>query len=255
MKPGEPKYQYVAGCLSDQLTGQWLGRASGLGLQFDPARVRTALRSIFRHNFKRSLRGHANCQRAFALQDEAALVLCTWPRGGRPVLPFIYCDEAWTGVEYAVASHLLAEGMEREALAIVRAIGRRHDGERRNPWNQFEAGSYYARALSSWALLTAASGFVCDAPEGMLGFDVSRRPCAWFWSAQGSWGMAARDRSGVSLRVDHGRLTLRRLQLRGMRPAGRVTVGRGRVAARSEGDTIYFARPLRLAAGGTIRVR
>jgi len=159
MKEGEPKWQHGSGCLADQLVGQWLGAVAGLPSLLNPEQRLSAVRAVHRHNFYSDFEGFANCQRAFALNDESGVVLCTWPRGGRPVLPFIYCDEVWTGIEYHVASQLFHEGMEQEALEIVRAVRSRYDGERRNPWCEFECGAYYARALSSWSLLTVSSGF------------------------------------------------------------------------------------------------
>ena len=84
-----------------------------------------------------------------AFADEAGLLLCTWPEGGMPFYPFVYSDEVWTGIEYQVASHLAFEGLEEEARAVLRGIRQRYDGVRRNPWNEFECGSHYARALAS----------------------------------------------------------------------------------------------------------
>ena len=62
-----------------------------------------------------------------------ACLLCTWPRGGKPTLPFVYSDEVWTGIEYQVASHLIAEGFVKEGLTIVKALRSRYDGRVRNP--------------------------------------------------------------------------------------------------------------------------
>ena len=66
-----------------------------------------------------------------------------------------YAEEVWTGLEYMLASHLIARGLVDEGLTIVRAARARHDGSRRNPWNEIECGSYYARSLSSYALVNA----------------------------------------------------------------------------------------------------
>jgi uncharacterized protein (DUF608 family) len=60
--------------------------------------------------------------------------------GGRPALPFVYSDEAWTGVEYQVAANLIYRGLLEEGLAIARGVSDRYDGVRRNPWNQIERG-------------------------------------------------------------------------------------------------------------------
>ncbi len=37
-------------------------------------------------------------------------------------IPFAYCDEVWTGVEYQVAVTMIKEGMIEEAFTIIKAI-------------------------------------------------------------------------------------------------------------------------------------
>src|SRR5205807_3167307 len=149
---GGIKYQYGDGCLSDQLLGQWFAEVVGLGHLLPAEHVRETLRSIYRHNFKHNFFDHPNTQRIYALNDEKGLLLCSWPNGNRPALPFVYSDEVWTGIEYQVAAHLIYEGMVSEGLAIAKAVRDRYDGQRRNPWNEVECGNHYARALSSWSL-------------------------------------------------------------------------------------------------------
>jgi uncharacterized protein (DUF608 family) len=216
---GDPTYQYGPGCLADQMTGQWLAHVAGLGHLFDPAKVRQALASIFRYNWKTDLYEHANCQRVYALDDERGLVLCTWPRGGRPKLPFPYFNEVWCGVEYQAASHMIYEGMVDEGLAIVRGLRERHDGERRNPWNEFECGSHYARSLASWSLVTALSGFSFDMTSRTLGF-APRLPGGefrTFWSVASGWGTYRQTQTSeqihVELQMEYGHLTLSELAL------------------------------------------
>lgn len=160
--PDAPKYQHGTGCLSDQLLGQWLAQAAGLGDLVDPELIQTALRSILEHNFKVPLGDHVNLQRIYAIGDEPGLILCSWPHGGRPAFPFPYSDEVWTGIEYQVAAHAAHAGLVEEALRIVRGVRSRHDGTRRNPYNEFECGSHYARAMSSYGLLLALTGFRWD---------------------------------------------------------------------------------------------
>lgn len=154
-EPDAPKYQHGHGCLSDQLFGQLAASIAGLGHLVDPELVRKGLAAIYRHNFKDPLGDHENLQRVYAVADEPGLILCSWPDGGRPYFPFVYSDEVWTGIEYQVATHLALEGMKDEALAIVRGIRKRYDGIRRNPWNEFECGSHYARAMAAYGLLLA----------------------------------------------------------------------------------------------------
>jgi hypothetical protein len=80
----------------------------------------------------------------------------------------IYADEVWTGVEYGVASHLIAVGKTGQGLEIVRACRSRYDGRVRNPFDEIEAGHWYARAMSSYALLQACSGARFDAVDKIL---------------------------------------------------------------------------------------
>ncbi|MEZ4595969.1 MAG: GH116 family glycosyl hydrolase [Chloroflexota bacterium] len=104
------RYQHGRGCLSDQLLGQLHARLLDLGDLLPPEHVRSAIAAVYRHNLRRDFRDHVNAQRTYVLNDEAGLVLCSWPKDGRPRLPFVYSDEVWTGIEYQVASHLIAEG-------------------------------------------------------------------------------------------------------------------------------------------------
>ena len=95
-------------------------------------------------------------------------MLCTWPKGGKPTLPFVYSDEVWTGIEYQVASHLIFNGMVEEGLDIVRTCRKRYDGRIRNPFDEYEYGHWYGRALSSYGLLQALTGLRYDAVDRTL---------------------------------------------------------------------------------------
>ncbi len=189
------KYQHGEGCLSDQLLGQLHASLLGLGDLLPAEHVKAALKSIYDHNFKRDFSEHANCQRVYALNDEAGLLLCSWPHGGRPRLPFPYADEVWTGIEYQVAAHLILEGWVDEGLEIVAALRARHDGIRRNPWNEVECGNHYARSMASWALLLALSGMQIDAETGAATFSPAaplldkKAPFKSFWSDGREWGV------------------------------------------------------------------
>ncbi|MCL2104196.1 MAG: non-lysosomal glucosylceramidase [Kiritimatiellaeota bacterium] len=165
-----PKYQYGTGCLSDGVLGFWMARVCGIGEDLvDPKMVRSHLLAVHKYNLKRDLSQHANPQRpSYAMGDDGGLLLCSWPRGGKPLLPFVYSDEVWTGIEYQVASHLIMMGEADKGLEIVRICRKRHDGVRRNPFNEYECGHWYARAMSSYALIEALSGVRYDAVDQAL---------------------------------------------------------------------------------------
>ena len=164
-----PKYQYGRGCLSDGVLGDWIARCCGLGPVLDESKTARHLASVFQYNFRASLSDHANPQRpGYAFPQEAGLLLCSWPKGGKPSLPFVYSDEVWTGIEYQVASHLIMTNQLDEALAIIRAVRKRYDGQWRNPFDEYECGHWYARAMSSYGLLQAYSGARYDAVEKVL---------------------------------------------------------------------------------------
>lgn len=185
------KYQYGIGCLSDQLFGQTLSHMNGLGYVLNPENVKKAIYSVFKYNFKEQLRSHCNLQRTYALNGESGLVLCTWPHGGRPDIPFTYSDEVWSGIEYHVAAHLIYEGFVEEGLKIVSAVRNRHDGVKRSPWNEVECGHHYARSLSSWMVLLALSGYHCDMPNKKLTFEpqINRDDFSCFFSSGTAWGV------------------------------------------------------------------
>jgi hypothetical protein len=211
----EPRYQYGPGCLADQLLGQWFAHVVGLGHLLPAEHTRSAVRAIFRHNFRRSVATHESCQRAYAVNDEAALLQCTWPNGGRPRYPFPYADECWTGAEYAVAGLLIYEGEVEAGLEVVRGVRDRHDGVRRNPWNEFECGHHYARALSSWALLLALSGYRYSAPAGRLRFapKVGRDDFRCLFTAGSAWGRVWLRGDSAELTLAAGELSLSELQI------------------------------------------
>ena len=164
-----PLYQYGRGCLSDGLLGAWLCLVCGAGELLPEAKVESHLLSVYRHNFKSSLANHADSGRAFlACGEEGGLLLCTWPKGDRPPLVFFHADEVWTGTEYQVASHLISLGHVEEGLNVIRACRRRYDGTIRNPFSEVEEGHWYARAMSSYALLQAFGGARYDAVEKTL---------------------------------------------------------------------------------------
>ncbi len=168
-----PKYQYGTGCLSDGVLGFWMAHMCGFdGNIVDREKIASHLKAVYKYNLKPDLSQHANPQRpSYAMGDDGGLLLCTWPKGEALALPFIYSNEVWTGIEYQVASHLMLEGFVEEGLDIVRECRNRYDGSRRNPFNEYECGHWYARAMSSYGLIQGLTGARYDAVDKTLHID------------------------------------------------------------------------------------
>ncbi len=254
------RYQYGEGCLSDQLLGQWFAEVASLGKLLPPDHVRTALASIFKYNFRSSFAEFANPQRLYALNDEAGLLLCSWPHGKRPALPFVYSDEVWTGIEYQVAAHLIYEGMVKEGVTIVDAVRDRYDGIRRNPWNEVECGHHYARAMSSWSLLLALSGFGWSAPDKELRFQpvVNQHNFRSFYCTGNAWGgysqRVAGEKEEVEISVAEGSLEIATLRIPFPGKEAKVSLD---AATEVQGRELVI-RPrtvVQLKAGETLRIR
>jgi non-lysosomal glucosylceramidase len=228
--PAEPALQLGAGCLVDQLVGQYMAHVCGLGYLLDRQHVRTTLESVMRYNFRQGFHDHFNHMRSFVLSDEAGLLMATYPRGNRPRRPFPYYTEVMTGFEYSTAAHMIYEGQEDAGLRCIEAIRDRYDGRKRSPFDEAECGHHYARAMASWAAALAWTGFHYSAVEGRMSF--APREGTWFWSTGYAWGTCTQARVGgpqpcgdgydVTLDVRYGRLSLRTLQLGDM---GTVDLG------------------------------
>ena len=213
-----PKYQYGTGCLSDGVLGFWIARACGLDQDIvDADKVRSNLRAIHKYNLKRDLSDHSNPQRpSYAVGKEGGLLLCTWPRGGKPALPFVYSDEVWTGIEYQVASHLMMEGLVDEGLEIVRICRDRYDGRVRNPFNEYECGHWYARAMSSYGLIQGLTGVRYDAVDKTLHIDsrIGNDFRAFLSTATGFGTVGLKDGKPF-LEIRNGRINVRRTLVAG----------------------------------------
>jgi uncharacterized protein (DUF608 family) len=268
-----PEWQYGTGCLADQMFGQGWAHQVGLGYLYPDSSVASALRSIWKYNWAPDVgpqnKAHEP-ERWFAFPGEAGLFTCTWPRG-KHLGPKStrYRDEIWTGIEYQVAGHMAWEGMVPEALAVCRGVHERYHPSKHNPWNEIECGDHYARALASWSVLLALSGFEYHGPRGRIGFAPRITPhdfrCA-FTAAEG-WGSLAQRRTGRTqtneLAIGYGRLRLRSLSLE--LPAGAmleeasVTLDDASVASTAAQDgrrvTLTTAEDTLVPAGSRLHVR
>ncbi|MBV9471277.1 MAG: hypothetical protein JOZ57_18710, partial [Abitibacteriaceae bacterium] len=216
LKREGPKYQYGTGCLSDGVIGAWMAKIYGLDTPQTDANVRQNLKAIFNYNFRADLSEHACVQRpGYALGHEPGLLLCSWPKGDKSTLPFPYSDEVWTGIEYQVASHLIEEGLVEEGLTIVKAARDRYEGHVRNPWNEYECGAYYARAMSGYALLGALSGFRYSAVTKTLWFAPrwKANPFKIFFSTASGFGTISLADDNLTVDMIEGELAVAKLCL------------------------------------------
>ena len=204
-----PKYQYGKGCLSDGVLGFWIGTMCGLNDPIDTKKIRSHIRAVYKYNLKKSLSDHANPQRpSYAVGNEGGLLLCSWPKGGKLSLPFVYSDEVWTGIEHQVASHLMLMCDVDKGLEILRISRNRYDGRVRNPFNEYECGHWYARALSSYGYLQALTGVRYDAVDKTLFVDSKVGDFTSFLSTQTGFGTVSFKQGKATLKVVYGKIDI-----------------------------------------------
>lgn len=215
-----PKYQYGNGCIADGVIGACMATIYGVDTPIDQDHVRRHLQALYRYNFIRDLNEHACLQRpGYALGHEAGLILCSWPKGDKPTLPFVYSDEVWTGIEYQVAGHMIALGMVDEGLEIVAGARSRYDGFTRNPYNEYECGGYYARATASFGLLNALSGFRYSPLDRVLHLapkrpgGVSPSEERYFFVAATGFGTIRVTDGAVKVELVEGNLPVDRIEM------------------------------------------
>lgn len=260
----EIKYQIGEGCSIDQVLGQWHADLLNLGDVFDSGKVNSALRAIFRNNFIPDFREHVNPCRIYGMNGEQGTMICSYPAGRtKPLIPVPYAEETMHGFEYQAASHMIRHGLEQEGLTCVRAVRDRYDGEKRNPWNEMECGSNYARSLASYALLLAYSGFLYDMHRGRIGFlPLHDEQYRFFWSLDSGFGAVEKADGCISLAVLYGTLTIREYvadagAVKAVRLKTAVTPGDNRnfVAApyHVRGTVITLDEPVTIGAGDALQ--
>lgn len=211
-----PDYQLDKACLVDQLVGQYFAHVCDLGYLVNPNHVRTTLQSIMKYNYRVSLEDHFNCMRTFALGDESALLMASYP-DGRPGNPFPYFSEVMTGFEYTAAIGMLYEGQSDDGLRCIKSIRDRYDGRKRNPYDEAECGHHYGRAMTSWAAVLALTGFHYSGVDRVL--TLAPHDGRAFWSNGYAYGTIEQKPDGrsrhVTITVLKGSLVLRVLRLPG----------------------------------------
>ncbi|MBR3271748.1 MAG: hypothetical protein IKI59_07455 [Clostridia bacterium] len=231
-------------CMTDQLDGECFCRLIRLGGIFDDATVQQTLDTVWRTNFS----------------PERGLINAGCPAGKRTTL--YTCrncqgEANWSGIEYWFAAFLLLTGAYENGLQLVQTVQERYE-RLGQMWNHAECGDFYYRPLSSFALLSALSGFSYDAPAETLRFTVGAATSftAPFFTSQGFGTVTAAPRSRT-LMVAQGALTVRRILLPdGAVPASLTQGGKPvpfTVSAADDGVALAFA-PLTIKEGQPLQV-
>lgn len=190
------------GVMADQINGDWFVRqTTGEGL-LDDDRARSALGRILK-----------DCR-----MPQGYLANCAWPAGDGVSIGRHTANQAdwpWTGVEYGVAAHLVLMGMEEEGVSVTRDVWERHEraGLR---FNHVECGGHYYRALSSWAVYLALTGFAANAIKQSLTLSMGKAESRFVVCTPSSWSVAEANGEGLTLTVRRGELVLKQLRLRGV---------------------------------------
>ena len=211
-----PKYQYGKGCLSDGVLGFWIARMCDLEDPVESSLIKSHLNAVYKYNLKHDLSSHANPQRpTYALGNEGGLLLCTWPKGGKLSLPFVYSNEVWTGIEYQVSSHLMLMGEVGKGLDIVRTARDRYNGVTRNPFDEYECGHWYARAMSSYGLLQGLTGVRYDAVDRILYIDSKVGDFKSFISTETGFGNIGLKDGKPFFKMVYGYLDVKKVMVSG----------------------------------------
>lgn len=202
-----PPYQLGKACLVDQLAGQYMAHICGLGYLADREHIRKTLQSVMKYNFHENQYGRFNNMRSYLFEDEAGLLMASWPKG-RLEVPFPYFNESMTGFEYCAAAGMIYEGMEEDGLKCISSIRKRFDGARRNPFSEPECGHHYARSMASWSAIPALSAFHYSAVDKTM--SITDADGKWFWSNGSAWGTVTNKNGRTTLELIEGKLELKR---------------------------------------------
>ena len=232
-------------CMTDQVDGDWFAELIGLGGCLPAERVRAALAAVFRYNYR----------------PEEGLLNATYPPGRRrraATYRNVQASSPWTGIEYAIASMMMEFGMFAQGRQIVRTIHRRYERAGRF-WKHIECGEHYYRAMSSWAVLLAATGFKIDAPRRTLSFAPAvGGPFRAPWFAATGWGRFEQADGRFRLQCDSGQVSFRSLRLKlPCRPAAARLAGRklaAKVTAKGDAVTLTMARSVTVKEGQVLVV-
>ena len=265
-------------CLGDF----WLAQI-GLPPIGNKEQLRQAMDSLFKYNFapdmgvfREKMQPHSG--RYYAMAGEGGLVMATWPQGGLPEAcksfpTFRYFQECMSGFEHSAAALMVSLAKDEndplltQGLTVCRAIHDRYDASRRNPYNEIECSDHYARAMSSYGVFIAATGFYCHASSGLIRFEpkLGAKDFAGPFVGAAAWGRFSQKQTpaglGATLAVRFGSLRLARLELTPpitKAPATKVMLAgkllTHRLETRDGRLAIILSQPITLNVGQILKV-
>ena len=105
----------------------------------------------------------------------------------------------------------MVEGEVEKGLEIVREVRKRYDGRVRNPFNEYECGHWYARAMASYGLLQGLTGVRYDAVDQVLYLDSKIGDFKSFLSTDTGFGTVSYEKGKVELDVVYGNISVKEI--------------------------------------------
>ena len=111
------------GCYIDQVIGQWWAHQLDLGWVYPPDRVRTALQSLVKYNFRGRMEGLKQVPRKFVADNDPGMQMITWPKGPRPPKVIRYGDEVMTGFRVAWGGAQVLYDVKPDLACFGKVVG------------------------------------------------------------------------------------------------------------------------------------
>lgn len=108
------------------------------------------------------------------------------------------------------------KGEVEKGLEIVRTIRTRYDGRVRNPFNEYECGSWYARAMSSYALIEGLTGVRYDAVDNILYINSKVGNFTSFLSTETGFGNVGLKNGEPFIKAVFGKIPARKVIVSGI---------------------------------------
>jgi len=231
-------------CMTDQIDGEWFSKMVGLPPGLPRCRILAACDAIMKHNYS----------------EDGGLMNAAYPvsyAGERVYHTFrnVQAEATWTGIEYLFAALLVAFGRMEDARNIVASIEDRHARAGRL-WNHLECGDHYYRAMSSWTLLLAASGFVPDVPNSRLTIAPVKTDMTAPWVSSTGWGYLERHKDSLTVACEGGHISFSELRTNVRANSARLNGRALRVMVETADGlaVLRFETPVRIDAGCALSI-